>query len=90
MLLSHNAWSFPYRFFKASHWKVREACPKNGLPEGKAAGSFCFYMDHSDFKASRKDTNPIVLWLTVRELVQLERITFRAVRFYLGLLFFSL
>ena len=35
MLLSHNAWSFPYRFFKASHWKVREACPKNGLPEEK-------------------------------------------------------
>ena len=56
----------------------------------KAADSFRFYMDHSDFKASRKDTNPIVLWLTVRVLVQLERITFRAVRFYLGLLFFSL
>ena len=54
----------------------------------KTADSFRFYMDHSDFKASRKDTNPIVLWLTVRELVQLERITFRAVPLYSGLLFF--
>ena len=54
----------------------------------KAAGSFCFYMDHSDFKAYRKDTNPIVLWLTVRELVQLERITFRAVYLLYKLFFF--
>ncbi|OUN68314.1 hypothetical protein B5G11_13005, partial [Drancourtella sp. An57] len=28
------------------------------------------------------------IWLTVRELVQLERITFRAVPLYSGLLFF--
>ena len=55
----------------------------------KNVGFIRFSMEYCHFERMQKDTNPIVIWQKIRNLVQLERIIFRAVRFCYGLLFFS-
>src|SRR5699024_12602746 len=87
MLLPHKRTFFSYRFLGLPLEGLRNM-PGNPIAARNSSDFPVFHMEYELFRLSGKIQSPKVIWLTVRELVQLERITFRAVPLYSGLLFF--